>query len=143
MRPGHELAMRLRRAYLALHRRAGALLATAGATADQFVLLDALAAPEAGAGVTQRQLSARSGSDANTVAAVVARLEQRGLLRRDPDARDGRARRVRLTPAGRRLHRRLLSASRGLHDRIRDALAPGRRRVVLSALTELTEAMKA
>ena len=43
MHRGHELAMLLRKAYLAFHRRANARIVRSGVTADQFVLLTMLA----------------------------------------------------------------------------------------------------
>ena len=100
---GHDLAMALRAAYLTMHRRANAELARFGLTADQFVLLTALA--EAG-GVTQKELARRTDSDANTMSEMLGRLEKRGLVTRERDAADGRARRVSLTEGGREVHRR-------------------------------------
>ena len=103
MTTGHDLAMALRVAYLAMHRRANAAFAPLGLTADQFVLLTALAE---GGGVTQRELVRRTGSDPNTMSGMLARLQRRGLLVRRRHETDGRAWRVALTPAGRRLQRR-------------------------------------
>ena len=100
---GHELAMGLRAAYLTMHRRANAEFARFGLTADQFVLLTALA--EAG-GVTQKELARRTASDANTMSEMLGRLEQRGLIARERDADDGRARRVSITASGREVQRR-------------------------------------
>src|SRR5205085_66588 len=54
MATGHEIAMALRAAYLAMHRRSDAQFARRGVTADQFVLLAALAG---GGAVTQRDLA--------------------------------------------------------------------------------------
>ena len=95
---GHDLAMALRAAYLALHRRTNAELARFGLTADQFVVLTTLAE---GDGVTQKELVRRTGSDANTMSEMLARLERRGLVSRERHATDGRARTVALTEQGR------------------------------------------
>lgn len=100
---GHELAMGLRVAYLTMHRRANAEFARFGLTADQFVILTALAA---GDGVTQKELVRRTDSDANTMSEMLGRLERRGLVTRERDAADGRARRVSLTESGREVRRR-------------------------------------
>ena len=137
MRPGHELAMMLRRAYLAVHRRAGGDLSAAGATADQFVVLTVLAEAD---GITQMELAAAAGSDANTVAAMVGLLERRGLVRRERDRDDRRARRVSLTPTGRRLQTRLWSAGRDLHERLAAAVPAARRKALLEDLATLTQA---
>jgi DNA-binding MarR family transcriptional regulator len=94
---GHDLAMGLRAAYLTMHRRANAEFAHLGLTADQFVILTALAEAD---GVTQKELARRTASDANTMSEMLGRLERRGLVTRRRDASDGRARRVSLTESG-------------------------------------------
>ena len=105
---GHDAARALRAAYLTLHRQTNACLAADGVTADQFVLLSALADAD---GVTQQDLVRRTGSDPNTVRAMLLLLEGRGLVARQPHPADGRARCVTLTPDGRQLFRRLWAKS--------------------------------
>jgi DNA-binding MarR family transcriptional regulator len=100
---GHELGMFLRKAYLSFHRRANSWMRDHGVTADQFVLLTVVAREP---GITQITIVERTGSDPNTVAAVLRRLEQRRLVRREAHARDGRARCVFLTAEGQRVQRR-------------------------------------
>src|SRR5262249_13702247 len=100
---GHELGMLLRKAYLTFHRRANAWMLSHGVTADQSVLLTVVACEP---GLTQVTIVERTGSDPNTVAAVLRRLEQRRLVRRRAHARDRRARCVFLTAEGRRVQRR-------------------------------------
>jgi DNA-binding MarR family transcriptional regulator len=104
MRDGHELAMALRAAYLAMHRQTDALLAPSGVTADQFVILWSLSERDA---LSQRELVERTSSDPNTLRAMLVLLEQRGLIERPPHPTDGRARSVALTATGRRLYRKL------------------------------------
>ena len=103
MHQGHQFAMLLRKAYLSFHRRANVTLRNCGVTADQFVLLDVVANDP---GITQIAIVDRTSSDPNTVAAVLKLLERRGFVRREPHARDGRARCVYLTAEGRRVLRR-------------------------------------
>lgn len=113
MASGHELAMRLRVAYLALHRKTNAAVARSGLTADQFVLLTALAE---GDGVTQKGLANRIGSDPNTMSEMLARLESKGLVERARHAADGRARCVTLTSRGRQVQASLWEASAPLRE---------------------------
>lgn len=120
MAAGHELALALRFAYLALHRRTGAALAADGVTADQFVVLGALAESEA---LTQRELVERTASDHNTLRAMLVLLERRGLVERRPHPTDGRARRVSLTSEGRRVYRRLWKHSEGLRSEMIEQLS--------------------
>ena len=103
MHEGHELGMLLRKAYLSFHRRANSWMLEYGVTADQFVLLTVVAREP---GITQITVVERTGSDPNTVAAVLRRLEQSRLVRREAHARDRRARCVFLTAEGQRVQRR-------------------------------------
>src|SRR5436190_14928597 len=115
MAAGHGIAMALRSAYWAMHRRTDALLAPDGLTAHQFVLLSLLAG---GDGVTQQELVRRASSDPNTVRAMLLLLERRGLVSRPPHPTDGRARSVTLTPAGRRTYLRLWDRTESLRSTI-------------------------
>jgi DNA-binding MarR family transcriptional regulator len=100
---GHELGMLLRKAYLSFHRRANSWMLDHGVTADQFVLLTVVAREP---GITQVSIVERTSSDPNTVAAVLRRLEQRRLIRREAHGRDRRARCVFLTTRGQRVRGR-------------------------------------
>lgn len=111
--------MALRAAYLALHRRTDAALARHGVTADQFVVMAALAGGDA---LTQRDLGRQTGSDPNTVRAMLVLLEKRGLVARAPHPSDGRAITVALTPAGRRTYRALWAASEPVRAALLSAL---------------------
>src|SRR5438105_796838 len=97
MATGHTIAMALRAAYLAMHRQADVSLLPGGVTADQFVLLAALSESDSS---TQQELARRTSCDPNTLRAMLLLLEAKGLIRRDPDPTDGRARRVVLTEHG-------------------------------------------
>jgi DNA-binding MarR family transcriptional regulator len=119
MNRGHELALALRAAYLAMHRETRAALAPAGATAEQFVVLAALAEAEA---ATQQELVRRTASDPNTLRAMLVLLEGRGLVERRPHPTDRRARTVALTPDGRRCCERLWGLSAPVRERMAGAL---------------------
>ena len=121
MTSGHEVARALRAAYLALHRRTNACFADDGVTADQFVMLSALAEAD---GVTQQELVRRVSSDPNTVRAILLLLEGRGLVARQPHPADGRARCVTLTAKGRRVFQKLWAKSEPLRARLLSAFRP-------------------
>src|ERR1700757_2522081 len=104
MTSGREVARALRAAYLALHRQTNDCFAKDGVTADQFVLLAALAEADA---VTQQELVRRASSDAHTLRAMLLLLEGRGLVTRSPHPSDGRARCVTLTVKGRQVFKKL------------------------------------
>ncbi|MGC4043540.1 MAG: MarR family transcriptional regulator [Armatimonas sp.] len=138
MSPGHELAMALRRAYLLMHRRADASFHNAGVTADQFVVLGALA--EAGA-LTQQELASRIASDANTLRAMLLLLEKKELVRREPHPTDGRARLVRLTEAGQEQYDLLWKESDEFRERLAALLGPDDTGALIALLNRLARAL--
>jgi DNA-binding MarR family transcriptional regulator len=138
MATGHEIAMALRAAYLAMHRRSDAQFARLGVTADQFVILAALAGRGA---VTQRDLARRTFSDPNTVRAMLLLLEKRGLIARTPDPADGRVRTVALTPKGRRAYRALWAAGQPVRARLLASLGPSEPEALLDLLGRVASSM--
>jgi DNA-binding MarR family transcriptional regulator len=135
---GHDLAMALRAAYLTMHRRSNAELARFGLTADQFVLLTALAG---GDELTQKELARRTASDANTMSEMLGRLEQRGLIARERDADDGRARRVSLTAGGREVQRRASDGVATFRETIAGLMPSGELRILVGQLRRIAGAM--
>jgi len=111
----HDVAIALRTAYLALHRRSESRFAPHGVTADQFVLLATLARGHA---LTQRELASRMASDPSTVRAMLVLLEERGLVQRESHPTDARARTVALTAAGKRSFRQLWKAGEPIRRRM-------------------------
>ncbi len=138
MRSGREVARALRAAYLALHRQTNACFAQDGVTADQFVLLSALADADA---VTQQELVRRLSSDHNTVRAMLLLLEDRGLVARAPHPADGRARRVTLTAKGRRVFQKLWAKSEPLRAQLLSAFRPDEVTALVEALRRVAEVL--
>ena len=137
-----SFGIRLRRAYQSLHRRANAELRRQfDVTADQFVVLGLLAERD---GVSQREICSRCYSDPSTIGALVRLMERRGWVRRETDPRDGRARLVYLTAAGRDLQQRLWTAADDSFHR--DLWAVPRNaeeeRILFDALDRVVEAME-
>jgi DNA-binding MarR family transcriptional regulator len=140
MTSGRVLARALRTAYLALHRQTNACFARDGVTADQFVLLAALAEGDA---VSQQELVRRVGSDHNTVRAMLLLLEGRGLVARQRHPADGRARCVTLTAKGRRMFDKLLTRSEALRARLLAAFRPDEVADLVGLLHRVAEVMTA
>jgi DNA-binding MarR family transcriptional regulator len=139
MATGHNIAIALRAAYLALHRRSEARFARHGVTADQFVLLATLA--RGGEALTQRELARRMSSDPSTVRAMLVLLAGLGLVERDPHPTDARARSVALTAKGRRAYRRLWTAGESIRARMHDALRPGEAETLVRLLGQVAGAL--
>ena len=138
MTSGRKVARALRAAYLALHRQTNDCLAGDGVTADQFVLLAALAEADA---VTQQELVRRVGSDPNTVRAMLLLLEGRGLVARERHPADGRARCVTLTETGRHVFKKLLTKSEPLRVRLMAAFRPREVTALVGLLRRVAEVM--
>ncbi len=138
MTTGRDLAIALRAAYLALHRRSEAAFAPHGVTADQFVLLATL---DRGNALTQRELARRMSSDPSTVRAMLVLLEQGGLVERDAHPTDGRARTVALTAAGRRAFGKLWAAGEPIRAGMLGALRPGEAETLVGLLSRIAEVL--
>lgn len=131
--------MLLRRAWYGLNQAFRRRIAHLDLTPDQYTVLRNL--HEAGPrGITQSGLSANMTSDPNTVASLVNRMERSGLLRRETDPADRRARRLRLAPAGRRRFRAARSLAIGLQDEVLGPLSPSETDQFLAVLDKIAAA---
>jgi DNA-binding MarR family transcriptional regulator len=88
----------------------------------------------------QNGLALEIGLERTSVAEVVPRLQERGLLERRPSRSDGRVKLVRLTRKGRSLLKRMAPAVQRAHDRTIDRLAASERDTFLLNLITLVEA---
>jgi DNA-binding MarR family transcriptional regulator len=136
----HEVAMNLRMAYWAMHRRTGLCLARRGVTADQFVLL-ALLMEEGN--LNQQELVRRASSDPSTVRAMLVLLASRGLVSREADRSDRRALRVNLTAKGRRAYKGMRADTQEVRGRLLAALKAGQSKVLVKSLSGIASAMQA
>ena len=87
-------------------------------------------------------LGRRLGISASTLSRNLARLEETGLVTRDPDAEDARAARVALTAAGRRKAQELARQEEAFAEEVLKRLPAARRASLLQGLNELLEAVR-
>lgn len=139
MTHGHDIAIALRAAYLALHRRSEAAFASQDVTADQFVLLATLA--RGGHALTQRELAMRMSSDPSTVRAMLVLLEQRELVERDAHPTDARARTVAITAKGKRAFRQLWASGEPIRAQMLGALQPNEAETLVKLLARVAQAL--
>jgi DNA-binding MarR family transcriptional regulator len=110
-------------------------------TPDQYTVLRNLC--EAGPrGMTQRELTQQMASDPNTIASLVERMEWAGLLRRKPDPRDRRMRRLRVSAAGRKKFRAALDVALALQGEVLGVLQEGERERFLEVLDKVADACR-
>ncbi len=78
-------------------------------------------------GLSQRDLCELMSSDPNTMAALLSRMEEQGLVERRPDPRDKRTRRVTATAHGKTLFKKLRATALTLQGDILNAIPEERR----------------
>lgn len=139
--PGRRrLPVLLRRAWYGLNQAFRRRIAPLGITPDQFTVLRTLLEFE---GLTQRQLADQMTSDANTIAALVRRMETAGLLQRCPHEKDRRAHRLHVTPAGRRAYLGARAAAVAMQSEILRCLPEPSREPFLQQLDIVATACRA
>ncbi len=91
----------LRRAWYSLNQAFRRRIAHLGLTPDQFTALRTLLEGDP-QGISQRELTTAMSSDPNTVASLLRRMEEAGLVLRAPHETDRRAHRIQMRPPGRK-----------------------------------------
>ncbi|MFB7088494.1 MarR family winged helix-turn-helix transcriptional regulator [Streptomyces sp. NPDC056296] len=105
----------VKRTELAVRARLDELLKPAGITALQYTALTVL---ERHDGISAAQLARDSFVTAQTMADMVRTLENRGLIRREPNPDNRRERLILLADAGRRLLAEYAAPARELEERM-------------------------
>ncbi len=106
-----------------------------GLTQRQFAVLFCLSQND---GASQTLLVRRTGIDRSTLADLAARMEARGLIRRENSERDRRARELHLTPKGRRALRAMEPLMADVDQIIFGLLSPERAEAFRQTLKFLT-----
>jgi DNA-binding MarR family transcriptional regulator len=123
--PGRRrLPILLRHAWYGLNQAFRRRIAGLDLTPDQFTTLRTLLEGDP-LGMTQRELTQTIWSDPNTVAALLNRMEQAGLIERLQHEKDRRARRIRILPEGRRRFDAARNVAQRLQIELFDRLPPG------------------
>jgi len=125
--PGHLLRRAEQRAAIIYTQEVGAN----GLTPRQYVVLSAVAAFE---GHTQSDLVMATGIDRSTLADMIGRMIDNGLLSRERTKDDGRANAVKLTAAGRRSLQTTAAKIRKAETRMIAPLAASKRAAFMDAL---------
>jgi DNA-binding MarR family transcriptional regulator len=107
-----------------------------GVTPVQYA---AMAAIQRQPGVDQRTLARSIGFDAATIGSVIDRLEVRGLMQRQANPDDRRARLLTLTPDGTRLLRKIEPSMLRAQERMLEPLPAGQRGLFMGMLRQLVE----
>lgn len=132
----------LRRAWYGLNQAFRRHLAHLEITPDQFTVLRTLLEGDP-AGLTQRELTHSMSSDPNTVASLLQRMADAGLVARKPHEKDKRAHRIQLQESGRRKYEAARQIAVALQSEILTVIPETRREGFLEYLALVADACKA
>lgn len=132
----------MRRAWYGLNQAFRRRITHTSVTPDQFTVLRILLESDS-KGLTQRELTKLMSSDPNTVASLLERMENSGLLERQPHEGDRRAYRIRLQPKGRRKYQEARDIAVTLQTEVMTAIPEARREEFLEDLARLADACQA
>lgn len=111
------------------------VLARHGISMWGYVVLNALDGGPAG---TQAALADAIGADKTRIIAILDELQQAGLIRREPDPADRRARLLSITTAGRQVRLAVRGEIQANEDRVLARLPAGDRQAFLRAAATLS-----
>lgn len=134
-----RLPVLLRRAWYGLNQAFRRRILHTGITPDQFTALRNL--HEAGAeGLIQSQLTGRMSSDPNTIASLVERMKNSGLIDRQQDEKDRRAYRIRINANGRKKFQESRKLAVSLQECVLKVIPEGERETFLKQLNAVADA---
>lgn len=131
----------LRMAWYGLNRAFRRRITHIGVTPDQFTVLRILAEADP-RGLTQRELTTMMASDPNTVASLLERMENLGLIERRRHETDRRAHRIRTREGGQNAFDHLRHIALRLQVEVLSALPEERREAFLQDLSKVAEACR-
>lgn len=134
-----KLAVQVLRTGHALVRASRRVFRRHGISEAQFNVLNILASPPGGAGLSQREISDILVVDRSNVTGLLDRMEAAGWVRREAVPGDRRAWRVRLTAAGRRLWQSCLPDYQRALTEVTAPLRATEARIALAVLTTLED----
>ena len=131
----------LRRAWYGLNQAFRRRIAHLGITPDQFTVMRTLLEGDA-LGLTQRELTQLMTSDPNTVASLLQRMEDAGLVQRKPHETDRRAHRITLLDEGREKYTAARTLAIELQAEVLEVVPKGRREEFLEELALVADACR-
>jgi DNA-binding MarR family transcriptional regulator len=134
-----RLPLLLRRAWYGMNQAFRRRIAHLGITPDQFTVMRTLLENE---GITQRELTEFMSSDPNTVASLLERMEQAGLVERQAHEKDRRANRLRLKRSGILKYEAAREVAVALQTEILDSIPARFREQFLENLAKVADACR-
>lgn len=131
----------LRRAWYGLNQAFRRRIAHLEITPDQFTVLRTLLEGDP-LGLTQRELTQLMSSDPNTVASLLQRMEESGLIERRAHEKDRRAHRIRLLENGKNRYEAARILAVELQSEVLTGIPSSRREEFLEDLALVADACK-
>jgi MarR family transcriptional regulator for hemolysin len=131
----------LRRCWFNLNQTFRRRIAHIGVTPDQFTVMRTLVEGDP-KGLTQRELTDFMSSDPNTMASLLERMEDGGVIERKQHENDRRAYRIRLKPTGRRKYEEVREIAVALQTEILAVLPAEKREEFLEHLALVAESCR-
>jgi DNA-binding MarR family transcriptional regulator len=132
----------LRRAWYGLNQAFRRRIAHLEITPDQFTVMRTLLEGDP-LGLTQRELTQLMTSDPNTVASLLQRMEESGLVERKAHEKDRRAHRIKLLESGRSKYEAARALAVELQSEVLTVVPATRREEFLEDLALVADACKA
>ncbi len=131
----------LRRSWYGLNQAFRRRIAHLEITPDQFTVLRTLLEGDP-LGLTQRELTQLMTSDPNTVASLLQRMEESGLVERKAHEKDRRAHRIRLLESGKTKYEAARALAVELQSEVLAVIPASRREEFLEDLARVADACK-
>lgn len=131
----------LRRSWYGLNQAFRRRIAYLEITPDQFTVMRTLLEGDS-SGLTQRELTDLMSSDPNTVASLLQRMEEAGLIDRRPHERDKRAHRIQLLAEGQKRYEAARQVAVTLQSLVLSVLPEAKREEFLEHLALVADACK-
>jgi DNA-binding MarR family transcriptional regulator len=128
----------LRHAWYGLNQAFRRRIAPIGITPDQFTVLRTLLENDK-TGLTQSELTRLMGSDPNTIASLVLRLERAGWIHRSRHELDRRAYHLKLTTAGRAKYKEARKVALALQSELLSGWSEKKREEFLANLAQIAD----
>ena len=131
----------LRHAWYGLNQAFRRRIAHLAITPDQFTVMRTLLEHEK-EGMMQSELARRIASDPNTIASLLERMENAGLIHRRTHEKDRRANRLELTASGKDKYQQAREIAVALQSEVLEALPADRRERFLEDLADIAIACR-
>ena len=132
----------LRRSWYGLNQAFRRRIAHLEITPDQFTVMRTLLEGDP-RGLTQRELTNLMTSDPNTVASLLQRMEEAGLVERRPHEKDKRAHRIQLRAEGQKRYEAARQIAVALQSLVLSVLPESKREEFFEHLAMVADACKA